>query len=169
MPPFWRSGIPHALTFAPKLILMTFSVFAPENYMKIALQEAETAYEKGEIPVGAVVVSQRQVIAKGHNMTEQLQDVTAHAELIALTSASEALGSKYLTDCQLYVTLEPCAMCAGALGWAQLEHLVFGASDPKRGFTRLQPGVLHPKTQLTSGIAEEECREVLQAFFEARR
>lgn len=148
---------------------MVFSVFAPENYMKAALQEAETAFEKGEIPVGAVVVSHRQIIAKGHNMTEQLQDVTAHAELIALTSASESLGSKYLTECELYVTLEPCAMCAGALGWAQLSHVVFGAADAKRGFTQFQPSMLHPRTQLTSGIAEAECRKPLQAFFQARR
>lgn len=148
---------------------MTFSVFAPENYMQIALQEAEAAYEKGEIPVGAVVVSQRRVIAKGHNMTEQLQDVTAHAELIALTSAAEAIGSKYLDECQLYVTLEPCTMCAGALGWAQLEHVIFGADDPKRGFTRLSPSPLHPKTLLTSGILAESCQEPLQNFFAERR
>lgn len=148
---------------------MGLSVFSPEYFMQAAIQEAENAYEKGEIPVGAVVVTQRRIIARGHNMTEQLGDVTAHAELIALTSASEALGSKYLDECDLYVTLEPCTMCAGGLGWAQLRSLVFGADDPKRGFTRVQPSPLHPRTQLTSGILAEQGGKLLEDFFARRR
>lgn len=148
---------------------MGFSVFSPEYFMQAAMQEAENAYDKGEVPVGAVVVSHRRIIAKGHNMTEQLGDVTAHAELIALTSASEALGSKYLNECDLYVTLEPCTMCAGGLGWAQLASLIFGADDPKRGFTRLQPSPLHPRTQITSGILADQGGKLLEDFFANRR
>jgi len=148
---------------------MPFSVFSDEHFMKEALKQAELAREKGEIPIGAVIVSGRQAIAKGHNMTEQLQDVTAHAEMIALTSATEHLGSKYLTNCRIYVTIEPCAMCAGALSWAQIEGLVFGAHDDKKGFTKYQPNILHPNTQITSGIEEADCRAYLQEFFRNKR
>ena len=148
---------------------MTFSAFSDEHYMKEALKQAELAGEKGEIPIGAVVVSGRQIIAKGHNMTEQLQDVTAHAEMIALTSATEHLGSKYLDECRVFVTIEPCAMCAGALAWAQIEGLIFGAHDDKKGFTRYEPNILHPNTQITAGIEEEACREMLQDFFRKKR
>ncbi len=137
--------------------------------MKMAFQEAQKAFEKGEIPVGAVIVCQNQVIAKGHNLTEQLTDVTAHAEMICITAAAENLGSKYLTDCTLYVTLEPCVMCAGALAWSQIGKIVYGASDEKRGFARLNPAVLHPKTELISGIMEEESSQLMKSFFLNKR
>ncbi len=137
--------------------------------MKIALREAEIARESGEIPVGAVVVSQNQVIARGHNQTELLKDVTAHAEMIAVTAATNGLQNKYLNDCTLYVTLEPCPMCAGALAWAQLGKLVYGASDEKRGYSRHEPSLLHPKTVIVSGIMEFECGELLRQFFRERR
>ena len=137
--------------------------------MKKAFQEAEMAFEKGEIPVGVIITCQNQIIAKGHNLTEQLTDVTAHAEMICITAASEYLGSKYLTDCTLYVTLEPCVMCAGALAWAQIGRVVYGASDEKRGFARLSPSVLHPKTKIISGIMAEEAKNLLQSFFLNKR
>jgi len=144
-------------------------MFSDEYFMKIALREAEIARESGEIPVGAVVVSQNSIIARGHNQTELLKDVTAHAEMIAITAAANGLHNKYLNDCTLYVTLEPCAMCAGALAWAQLGRLVFGASDEKRGFTRHQPNLLHPKTIVVSGIMEFECGELMREFFREKR
>lgn len=137
--------------------------------MKIALREAETAREAGEIPVGAVIVSQNSIIARGHNQTELLKDVTAHAEMITVTAAANGLHNKYLNDCTLYVTLEPCAMCAGALAWAQLGRLVYGASDEKRGFTRHEPNLLHPKTVVVSGIMENICGELLREFFRGKR
>lgn len=140
-----------------------------EFYMQLALKEAELAYEQGEIPVGAVLVSSQRILAKTHNQTELLGDVTAHAEILAITAASEALGSKYLTDCSLYVTLEPCVMCAGALAWSQLSTLVFGASDNKRGFSNFQPNLLHPKTKVVTGILEEPCKELMQNFFRRLR
>jgi tRNA(adenine34) deaminase len=146
-----------------------FSIFNDDYFMKMALKEAQTAYEQGEVPVGAVIVCQNQIIAKGHNLTETLTDVTAHAEIICLTAASEALGSKYLTDCTLYVTLEPCTMCAGALAWAQLGKIVYGASDEKRGFARLKPRVLHPRTVIIKGILEDECGQLVKDFFKERR
>lgn len=146
-----------------------FSIFNDDYFMKMALKEAQTAYEQGEVPVGAVIVCQNQVIAKGHNLTEKLTDVTAHAEIICLTAASEALGSKYLTDCTLYVTLEPCTMCAGALAWAQLGKIVYGASDEKRGFARLKPRVLHPRTVIIKGVLEDECGQLVKDFFKERR
>ena len=145
------------------------SIFNDDYFMKMALKEAQAAYEQGEVPVGAVMICQNQVIAKGHNLTEKLTDVTAHAEIICLTAASEALGSKYLTDCTLYVTLEPCTMCAGALAWAQLGKVVYGASDEKRGFARLQPKVLHPRTVIIKGVLEEECGQLVKDFFKERR
>ncbi|HJD91229.1 MULTISPECIES: nucleoside deaminase [Bacteroides] len=138
-------------------------------FMKMALQEAETAMEMGEIPVGAVVVSHGQVIARAHNMTERLTDVTAHAEMQAITMAADLLGGKYLSDCTLYVTLEPCVMCAGAISWAQLGKLVIGANDSKRGYKLLAPDVLHPKTEVIEGVLADKSTEMLQSFFRARR
>ncbi len=145
------------------------SIFSDDFFMKQALQEAEKAYEAGEVPVGAVVVCQNQIIARGYNQTEQLNDVTAHAEIIALTAAANYLGSKYLDDCTLYVTLEPCVMCAGALAWAQLDRLVYGAPDDKRGFMRFGKTLLHPKTKLEYGILSEECSSLLKVFFKTKR
>lgn len=136
--------------------------------MQKALEEAQRAGERQEVPVGAVVVSRQRIIGRGHNLTEQLRDVTAHAEMQAITAASSHLGSKYLTECTLYVTLEPCVMCAGALYWAQLERVVFAADDPKRGY-RLQLKGLHPKTQVESGLMAEQSTDLLQEFFRARR
>ncbi len=144
-------------------------LFSDDYFMKMAYQEAQTAFEMGEVPVGAVMVCEKQVIAKGHNLTERLTDVTAIAEIMCLTAASEFLGSKYLTDCTLYVTLEPCAMCAGALAWAQLGRLVYGAKDKKRGFARLSHKVLHPRTAVSFGVMEEECSQLVKDFFEKRR
>jgi tRNA(adenine34) deaminase len=137
--------------------------------MKEALKEAEKAFHADEVPVGAVVVAGNRVIARAHNLTERLHDVTAHAEMQAITAAAHALGGKYLTDCTLYVTLEPCLMCAGALAWSQISHIVFGASDPKKGFSRLGPGILHPKTQVTKDILSEDCERLLKQFFIRKR
>jgi len=142
---------------------------ADERYMRMALAEAQKAAKEDEIPVGVVVVCKDRVIARGHNLTETLGDVTAHAEMQALTSAANFLGGKYLHDCTVYVTLEPCTMCAGALGWAQITRLVYGASDPKRGFTKFAPAALHPKTTITNGILEEECAEIITEFFKNKR
>jgi len=139
-------------------------------YMQEALREARRALEEGEIPIGAVVVSPRgDIIGRGHNLTETLHDVTAHAEMQALTAAADMLGGKYLTDCTLYVTVEPCIMCAGALGWAQMGRVVFGTRDEKRGYQRFAPEALHPKATVTSGVLEEECRRLMQDFFRSRR
>lgn len=140
-----------------------------ETFMRKALAEAQAAFEEGEIPVGAVVVCQGRIISRAHNLTETLTDVTAHAEMQAITAAANALGGKYLTDCTLYVTVEPCPMCAGAIGWAQIPRIVYGASDEKRGFHKSAPNVLHPKATVTSGILEEECRALMQDFFKSRR
>ncbi|SFR35166.1 tRNA(adenine34) deaminase [Robiginitalea myxolifaciens] len=137
-------------------------------FMQRALQEAEAAYEKDEVPVGAVVVVRDRIIARAHNLTEQLRDVTAHAEMQAITAASNYLGGKYLTDCTLYVTLEPCQMCAGALYWSQLSRIVYAASDPQRGFSAMG-GRLHPKTALTAGVMEAEASEMLKRFFIRKR
>ena len=138
-------------------------------YMKQALAEANKAYQKGEIPIGAVVVCRDRIIAKSHNLTELLHDVTAHAEMQAITAAAEHLGGKYLTDCTLYVTIEPCVMCAGALGWSQISRIVYGASDEKRGYSRFAPEALHPRTEVTSGVMAEECAELMKSFFAVRR
>ena len=138
-------------------------------YMRKALEEARLAYEEGEIPVGAVVVCQGRILARAHNMTERLVDVTAHAEMQAITAAANGLGGKYLDDCTLYVTLEPCPMCAGAIGWAHIGRLVYGAPDSKRGYTVYAPNVLHPKTEVVSGIMEEESAALLRDFFRERR
>ncbi|MBR1733134.1 MAG: nucleoside deaminase [Alloprevotella sp.] len=140
-----------------------------EDYMKRALAEAKQAAAEGEIPVGAVVVCQDRIIARAHNLTETLHDVTAHAEMQAVTAAADHLGGKYLDVCTLYVTLEPCTMCAGALGWAQLGRLVYGASDPKRGYTVYAPDALHPKTEVCGGILADDCAELLKDFFKQRR
>lgn len=140
-----------------------------EHYMRKALEEAKRAAEEGEIPVGAVVVCRGKIIARAHNETEKLNDVTAHAEMLATTMATAYLGGKYLNECTLYVTMEPCVMCAGALAWAQLGELVFGAPDPHRGYSRLSPPVLHPRTQVTGGILADECSETVKEFFKAKR
>ena len=140
-----------------------------EYYMGEALREARKAADADEIPVGAVVVAGDDIIGRAHNQTELLHDVTAHAEILAISAATENLGAKYLTDCTLYVTLEPCVMCAGALGWAQVGRIVYGASDEKRGFERLGRSMLHPKTEVTSGVRGEECGELVKEFFRKKR
>lgn len=139
------------------------------RYMKMALAEAEQAYAEGEVPVGAVVVCKGRVIARAHNLTETLTDVTAHAEMQAVTAAANYLGGKYLSECVLYVTVEPCVMCAGALGWAQLGRLVYGAADEKRGYRRYAPQALHPKAEVVEGVMAEECAELMKRFFSERR
>lgn len=140
-----------------------------EKYIREALKEAAYALEEGEIPIGAVVVCRGRIIGRGHNMTERLKDPTAHAEMIAITAATEALGGKYLNDCTLYVTVEPCPMCAGAIAWAQTGRLVYGAPDPKRGFTLFSPSLMHPKTEVASGILAEECGGHVSDFFKNKR
>ena len=135
----------------------------------MALAEAEAARAEGEIPIGAVIACQGRIIARAHNLTETLTDVTAHAEMQAITAAANQLGGKYLTDCTLYVTVEPCVMCAGAIGWAQIGRVVFGAADEKRGFQRYAPQALHPRCTVTQGVLEAECRELMQQFFAAKR
>ena len=140
-----------------------------ERFMRLALAEATAAYDEGEIPVGAVIVSHGVVIARAHNQTEILHDVTAHAEMLAITAAADRLGGKYLTDCTLYVTAEPRAMCAGAIGWAQLSRVVDGADDEKRGYSRFAPQALHPKATVTTHLLEEDCRKLMQSFFKNRR
>jgi len=138
-------------------------------YMKRALAEAEQAFAEGEIPVGALVVCRNHIISRAHNLTETLNDVTAHAEMQAITAAANSLGGKYLTDCTLYVTLEPCTMCAGALGWSQIDRIVYGASDEKRGFLKFAPAALHPKTEIIGGILQTECADIMKRFFEQKR
>lgn len=140
-----------------------------ERYMKNALREAETARMEDEVPIGAVIVCKGRIIAKGHNMTERLNDPTAHAEMIAITAATEALGGKYLNECTLYVTVEPCPMCAGALAWSQIGKVVYGASDPKRGFSKFSPSLMHPKTEIISGVLAEECSTIVTDFFKNKR
>lgn len=140
-----------------------------EKFMRMALTEAHEAGAAGEIPIGAVVVCRDKIIARAHNLTETLHDVTAHAEMQAITAAADSLGGKYLKGCTLYVTVEPCVMCAGALGWSQIERVVYGAADEKRGFSRFAPEALHPKTTVVSGVLEEECRQLMQDFFKSRR
>lgn len=139
------------------------------KFMRIALAEAEKALEQDEIPIGCVIVSQNQIIGRGHNLTETLADVTAHAEIQAITAASQTLGGKYLPDATLYVTVEPCSMCAGAIGWAQISRVVYGAPDPKRGYTTYAPRAFHPKTTVTAGVLETECRDLMQEFFKRKR
>lgn len=140
-----------------------------ERFMRMAMNEAEQAAAEGEIPVGAVVVCKGQIISRAHNLTETLHDVTAHAEMQAITSAADYLGGKYLQDCTLYVTLEPCIMCAGAIGWAQISRLVYGASDERRGYSTFAPKALHPKCEVVKGVFEEECKQMVVDFFKSRR
>lgn len=140
-----------------------------EHYMRQALQEAQKALSAGEVPIGAVIVCRGQIIARGHNLTERLHDVTAHAEMQAVTAAAEYLGGKYLPDCTLYVTVEPCIMCAGALGWAQVSRVVYGTGDEKRGFRRFAPQALHPKCEVVSGVLEKECALLMKSFFQKKR
>lgn len=140
-----------------------------EQYMKQALLEAGKAFREGEIPIGAVIVCRGQIIARGHNLTERLHDVTAHAEMQAITAATEYLGGKYLTDCTLYVTVEPCIMCAGALGWSQIPRIVYGADDEKRGFRRFAPQALHPRCEVVSGVLSGECMALMKDFFARKR
>lgn len=138
-------------------------------YMKMALAEAQKAFDEDEIPIGAVIVCHDRVIAKTHNLTETLCDVTAHAEIQAITAASQMLGGKYLNDCTLFVTVEPCVMCAGAIGWSQLGRLVYGAEDEKRGYHKIAPAALHPKTSVTSGLMAEAATELMKKFFKRKR
>ena len=147
------------------------SIFDNEDelYMQQALREAKEAYDEGEIPIGAGVVCNGQIVARAHNNTERLHDVTAHAEMIAYTAAANTLGSKYLPECTLYVTVEPCPMCAGAAWWTQIGRIVYGASDKKRGFERMGRAMLHPKTEVTSGVMEEECAALMKDFFRKMR
>ena len=140
-----------------------------ERYMKMALDEARKAFDEGEIPIGCVVVCQDRIITRTHNLTETLCDVTAHAEMQAITAAANTLGGKYLTGCTLFVTVEPCPMCAGALGWAQVPRIVYGCQDEKRGYRLYAPRALHPKANITGGILEEECRQLMQDFFRQKR
>lgn len=154
-------------------ILFYFYKFATMHddkyYMTKALEEAKLAYSENEIPIGAIIVCNDQIIARAHNLTETLNDVTAHAEMQAITSASEAIGGKYLDECTMYVTIEPCPMCAGAIGWAHISKLVYGAKDEKRGYTKYAPNVLHPKTKVISGVMEEETSILMKSFFEKLR
>ena len=145
-----------------------------EYYMRMALREASLAAEEGEVPIGAVIVEglgekEQRVVAKGHNMTERLSDPTAHAEMIALTGATSAIGGKYLNKCTLYVTVEPCPMCAAALNWAQVGRIVYGAPDPKRGYSLFSPPLLHPRTEVSSGVLEQECSGLVKEFFKSKR
>lgn len=140
-----------------------------ELFMRKALQEAEKAFAEGEVPIGAVIVAQGKVIARAHNLTETLHDVTAHAEMQAITAAADMLGGKYLQDCTLYVTVEPCIMCAGAIGWAQISRIVYGAKDEKRGYAAYAPKAFHPKATVTAGVLEEECKSLMQRFFKQKR
>ena len=140
-----------------------------EQYMRRALQEAQQAFDEGEIPIGAIIVCHDTIVARAHNLTETLHDVTAHAEMQAITIAANELGGKYLTDCTLYVTVEPCIMCAGALGWSQISRIVYGCRDEKRGYSTFAPHALHPKCTVTSGVLEDDCREIMQQFFKGKR
>ena len=158
-----------AIFVAVKDVKMSIFSNDDERFLRAALTEAEAALRDGEVPVGAVIVSKGRIIAKGHNMTDQLHDPTAHAEMIAITAATEALGSRYLDDCTLYVTLEPCPMCAAALNWAQTERIVYGAPDPKRGYSLFSPSLLHPRTEVRSGVLAEECSTLVSGYFKEKR
>jgi tRNA(adenine34) deaminase len=148
---------------------MSYPIFSDEYFMNIALKEAGRAFDEDEIPVGAIVVWNNQVIGRAHNLTETLNDVTAHAEMQAFTAAANAIGGKYLEDCTMYVTLEPCAMCAGAAYWTQIPKIVFGAFDNKRGFTLVQPRLTHPRTKVVPGVLKDECTKILKDFFARKR
>ncbi|RMG55385.1 MAG: nucleoside deaminase [Bacteroidetes bacterium] len=145
------------------------SIHTDEYFMRQALLQAERAFEEEEVPIGAVVVCNYRIIGKGYNQTERLQDPTAHAEMLALTAACDHMGSKYLPDCTLFVTVEPCAMCAGALRWAQVGRVVYGTTEPKTGFQRYAPSLLHPRSELVGGVLAEDCAALMQAFFQRRR
>ena len=140
-----------------------------EKYMRLALEEAKLALAEDEVPIGAIIVAGGRIIGRGHNLVETLTDVTAHAEIQAVTAAASTIGGKYLTDCTLYVTVEPCPMCAGALAWSQIGGVVYGASDPKRGFSQFTPSLMHPKTEVTSGILADECGTIVSEFFKKKR
>lgn len=155
------------ITFEKNKKMIT--AFSDEYFMRKALEEAEKAFKAGEVPVGCVVVCKNQIIARSHNLTERLTDVTAHAEMQAITAAANTLGGKYLSECKLFVTLEPCAMCAGALNWAQIGAIVYGANDPKRGFSLVTPNLLHPKTIVIKGILEQEASQLIKNFFLSKR
>ena len=144
-------------------------LFTNEYFMNEALKEAGKALEKDEVPVGAVIVCNNKIVARAHNLTETLNDVTAHAEMQAITAAANTIGGKYLNECSIYVTLEPCVMCAGATGWAQMGSIIFGAKDEERGFTNLKGRIIHPKTKVISGILEVECARILKDFFQKKR
>ena len=148
---------------------MSLTILSDEHFMREALKEAQAAFKEDEIPVGAVIVCNERIIARGHNMTEKLNDVTAHAEMICFTSAASFLNSKYLLDCTLYVTLEPCLMCAGASMWTQIPNIVFGAHDEKRGYSNVQGKILHPQTKIKGGVMENECGDLLRKFFQRKR
>lgn len=143
--------------------------YSDEYFMRQALQEAQLAFEEDEVPVGCIITCRDKVIARSHNLTETLHDVTAHAEMQAITAAAEALGGKYLDTCTLYVTVEPCIMCAGAIGWSQMGRVVYGARDEKRGFENFAPKAFHPKTEVVSGVLENECAELMKNFFKSKR
>jgi len=145
------------------------TMFDDNYFMNEALKEAHKAYDADEVPIGAVIVANNKIIARAHNLTERLTDVTAHAEMQAITAAANAIGGKYLHDCTLYVTIEPCPMCAGALNWAQITKVVYGAADPKRGYSLFGPKMLHPKTSVTVGIQEQACSELIKKFFNSKR
>lgn len=148
---------------------MTNSILNDEYFMRQALNEAQYAFEENEVPIGAVIVHDSRIIARAHNLTETLNDVTAHAEMQAITAAANVLGGKYLVNCTLYVTVEPCPMCAGALGWSQISKIVYGAKDEKRGYSDIAPKALHPKTKISGGVLEDECTQLMQLFFRAKR
>jgi len=145
------------------------AILGDEYFMKQALSEAKIAFDKGEVPIGAVIVCEGRIIARAHNLTETLNDVTAHAEMQAITAAASVLGGKYLIDCTIYVTVEPCPMCAGALAWAQISRIVYGAEDEKRGYTKLTPGALHTKTKVECGVLAEESAQLMKQFFKGLR
>lgn len=148
---------------------MSYTIYSDEHFMNEALKEARYAFELDEIPIGAVIVIKNKIIARAHNLTEKLNDVTAHAEMQAFTAAANNLGAKYLSDAVLYVTVEPCIMCAGAAYWTQIKKIVIGTSDNKRGYSSLQESILHPKTEVVKGVLEAECRELMQTFFQSKR
>lgn len=146
-----------------------FSVFSDEHFMREALKQAQMAFDDGEVPIGAVVVLNKRIIGRGHNQVERLQDATAHAEMLALTAAAQYIGNKYLEDCTLYVTIEPCPMCAGASNWSKVGRIVYGAGEPKFGFSRYSTELLHPKTELVDGLLEDDCRQLMTDFFRSKR
>lgn len=162
-------GMPSVLLFSSNMSINEDSKTQDEQLMRKALAEARLALATGEVPIGAVIACNGQVIARAHNLTEQLCDVTAHAEMQAITAAANQLGGKYLTHCTLYVTVEPCSMCAGACGWAQIKRIVYGAPDEKRGYNRYAPHALHPKATVTAGVLEDECKALMQTFFKEKR